>query len=61
MVRLFGLSWKTSASAVVTAIAGFIAFSPELFSRWPIVLQISKYVALGGLASLGISAADKKQ
>jgi hypothetical protein len=56
---MFGPSWKTSASAVLTVVAGFVAFSPELFSRWQILLEISKYIALGGLATLGISAADK--
>lgn len=60
MSRVFGEHWKTSASALVTVASGFVAFSPQLFAHWPAVVEISKYIALGGLASLGITAADKK-
>lgn len=59
LCRLFGANWKTSVSALVSVAAGFVAFSPDLFTHFPAVVEIAKYIALGGVASLGITAADK--
>ena len=51
-------SWKTTASGVVVAMAGFVYFSPETFAQWPWVLSLAKYIMLGGIAGLGSSARD---
>lgn len=51
-------SWKTTASAVVTAAAGFVLASPELFTKYPWIVAVSKYVGIGGLVSLGVNAKD---
>ena len=51
-------SWKTTISAVVTVLAGFVLFSPETFKTWPVVIEIAKYIAAGGVLALGISSKD---
>jgi hypothetical protein len=49
-------NWKTTACAVAGALAGFVLFSPAYFPPWAV--DIAKYVMVGGLAGLGISAKD---
>ena len=51
-------SWKTTLSGIVTAVAGFVMFSPDLFAQWPWVVEIAKYVIAGGLVALGIFGKD---
>jgi hypothetical protein len=51
-------SWKTTASAAVTALCMFIFFSPETFYHWPWLIQFAKFAAVGGLVSFGVSAKD---
>lgn len=51
-------SWKTTLSAVMTVLAGFVLFSPNTFKEWPIVIEVAKYIAAGGVLSLGISSKD---
>ena len=51
-------SWKSTVSGIVTAAAGFVVFSPGLFSRWPWVVEAAKYVMAGGVAMLGIVSKD---
>lgn len=52
-------NWKTTAIGVILAISGFISFSPESFGGdKTIVVEFSKYVLAGGLASLGIVSKD---
>jgi predicted exporter len=51
-------NWKTTAAGVITAAAGFIAFKPELFAKWPAVVALAQYVMIGGLATLGIVGRD---
>ncbi len=53
-------SWRTSLTALVTAAAGFVLFSPELFENHPALIQVSKYIMVGGLAGIGIFARDNK-
>lgn len=48
--------WRTTTPAVIAAAAGFVLFSPELFSPWPWALPAAKYVAAGGLLALGVNA-----
>jgi hypothetical protein len=58
--KLFGPNWRSTAASLVAAGFGFIAFSPELFAHLPWLLAMSKYIALGGLVSLGISTKDQQ-
>ena len=51
-------NWKTTAAGIVTAIFGFILFSPQYFSAIPWIVDIAKFGAAGGLASLGLLAKD---
>ena len=51
-------NWKTTLTGVVSAVAGFIAFSPTQFSKWPLVVELAKYTMAGGIAFMGISAKD---
>ncbi len=53
-------NWKTTLAGLVTAIAGFIMFSPHLFAAHPAVLDMAKYATLGGLAGMGITGKDAK-
>ena len=47
-------SWKTTVSGIVTAAAGFVLFSPDTFAAWPWLIELAKYIAIGGAACLGI-------
>jgi hypothetical protein len=49
-------NWKTTVTAIVTAVAGFVLFSPQYFPPWAI--DVAKYVMLGGLAAFGLTAKD---
>lgn len=49
-------NWKTTLSALVSAFAGFVLFSPQLFPPW--AQDIAKYIMLGGLVAFGASAKD---
>lgn len=51
--------WKTTASAVATAFFAFVAFSPQWFH--PLVVDLAKYAAVGGLAVFGVMAKDGGQ
>jgi hypothetical protein len=53
-------SWKTTLTAAITAVAGFVLFSPELFADYPIVVQLSKYIGAGGMIAFGIVSRDNK-
>jgi hypothetical protein len=49
---------KTTISGFITAAAGFVMFSPDLFAKWPIVLALAKYVTVGGFAVTGFLSKD---
>ena len=52
-------NWKTTSVGIVLAITGFIAFSPKNFGGdQAIIVELSKYIHMGGLAALGIVAKD---
>lgn len=53
-------SWRSTVSSLVTAFFAWVAFSPELFQHWPWLISLSKFVALGGLVSLGLNTKDKQ-
>lgn len=50
-------NWKTTVSACVTVLAGFVALHPEYFSS--LISDIAQYITLGGLAAFGLAAKDK--
>jgi len=54
-------NWKTTAAALLTTAAGFVALNPELFVAWPFAVALAKYVGLGGLATMGIVGHDAKK
>jgi hypothetical protein len=49
-------SWKTTVLGIASAFCAFVLFSPQYFP--PVVLDVAKFVLAGGLAGLGIAAAD---
>lgn len=51
-------NWKTTTAGLVTAFAGFVLFSPDLFSRWSWVGDVAKYIMAGGLAGIGLFSKD---
>lgn len=51
-------NWRTSLAGIISAIAGFILFSPQLFTRWPWACDLAKYIMAGGLVSLGLVGKD---
>jgi hypothetical protein len=51
-------NWKTTALGLISAVASFVMFSPETFSRWPWVVTLAKFVTVGGLAGIGLAAKD---
>lgn len=51
-------NWKTSVAGIITAVAGFVLFSPMLFAKWPWVSQVATYIMAGGFAALGLTAKD---
>lgn len=50
------MNWKTTVSSLITAVAGFVLFSPEFFS--PLAISVSKYIMAGGLVGMGLAAKD---
>ena len=59
LTKIFGANWRTTLSAMITAIAGFIATNPE-FVHNDFVVKVAQYICLGGLTALGINARDKQ-
>ena len=52
-------NWKTSATGLITAGAGFISLYPQFFGgEDALIVAIAKFTQLGGLAFLGIVAKD---
>lgn len=51
-------SWKTTVIGSATAFFAFVLFSPETFIAFPWLIALSKFAVCGGLAGLGIAAAD---
>lgn len=54
-------NWKTTASAVISAIASFVAMNPDMFEDGDksIYVRVAKFVVVGGLVAFGITAKDK--
>lgn len=52
-------NWKTTLSGSVSAIAAFIAAYPHHFGgEGSLTVDIAKFVAVGGLAFMGLVASD---
>jgi TctA family transporter len=51
--------FRTSLPAFISAAAGFVLFSPELFPYWAV--QFSKYAMAGGLFAFGVNAASTQK
>ena len=49
-------NWKTTIFGIVSAVAGFVLFSPDYFPPWAI--DAAKYIMAGGLMALGLSGKD---
>ena len=52
-------NWKSALSSIVTVVAGFIVFKPELFLRWPWITGIAQYIMAGGMIAWGISKSQE--
>ena len=55
------LSWRTTVCGLITALAGWVAFSPEIFQHWPWVISLAKYIMVGGFAATGLVSKDYNQ
>jgi hypothetical protein len=54
-------NWKTTVSGAVCAIAAFIAAYPSHFGgEGNLVVDVAKFVAVGGLSFMGLFASDSK-
>ncbi len=50
-------NWKTTLFGLISALAMFVLFSPDL--NWPPwASALAQFTVMGGLAGLGISASD---
>ena len=56
--KLTSGSWKTTLFGIITFVAGFIAMSPATFAKWPIVVELAKYIALGAGGAGLVAAKD---
>lgn len=56
--KVFGPHWRTTLSALIAALAGFVVANPGDFA--PLIVHMAQFVAFGGLVSLGIQAPDRK-
>jgi hypothetical protein len=56
----FFKDWKTTVTAGITAFFGFVLASPETFTPWPVLVEVAKYAAAGGLVAFGIVAGDRQ-
>jgi hypothetical protein len=60
LCKFFGPNWRTTGWHIVTAIFGFVALKPDLFHDWPLLVELSRYLALGGYLAGGFVGADAK-
>ena len=49
-------NWKTTLFGTISALASFVAFSPQYFP--PIAIDMSRFILAGGLLALGLTAKD---
>jgi hypothetical protein len=52
--------WKTStAGTALAAFLAFVLFAPQHFPAW--LIDVAKFVSVGGTAALGLSARDPRE
>jgi hypothetical protein len=51
-------NWKTTVSGILAAVGSYLAMFPNTLNGHPTLENIAKFIAIGGLASLGFSAKD---
>ena len=56
----FKTGGRTTVTALLTASFGYVALFPEDFNKFPMLVHMAKYVALGGFAIFGIQTPDLK-
>lgn len=49
-------NWRTTIAGLISALAGFVLFSPELFVHWEV--ELAKYLMAGGIGALGLLSKD---
>ena len=49
-------NWKTTMFGIISALAGFVLFSPQYFPPWAI--DAAKYIMAGGLLGLGLAGKE---
>jgi hypothetical protein len=49
--------WRTTLPSAVSAAAGFVLFSPDMFPAWTI--EVAKYIWSGGLFAFGVTAVSR--
>jgi len=47
----FPASWKTSVAGFISLAAGFIVLNASYFSAHPLIVELAKYVSVGGPAA----------
>ena len=50
------VNWAPTVSGLVVAAAGYVAMFPGDLQHWPMIVHVAQFIALGGIASLGISS-----
>jgi hypothetical protein len=51
-------NWKTTTSAIFTALFAFVVFSPDTFAGAPWLVSFAKFAAAGGLIAFGVCSKD---
>jgi hypothetical protein len=49
-------SWKTTVSGVLGSLATFVTMYPDGIPHW--LLNVAKFIMIGGFAALGLTAKD---
>ena len=53
--------WKTTTAGIVSAFFGFVLFAPQHFTAIPVLADVAAYFLAGGLAALGVTAAQARK
>ncbi len=58
-LEFMAVSWKTSLAGIITALASYIAMYPDEYREgYPHLVSFAKFIAVGGLASMGLFGKD---
>lgn len=47
-------NWAKMLIGILTGIAGFIDFDPQIFGGHPWLISLAKYIMIGGFIGLGV-------